>query len=55
MREWVEPLEGRNCLSCSHCLWFQDYHEYRCELRGCYDYDKYQLNEGVKPRRTDNG
>lgn len=47
------PLKGKKCLSCKFCIWDEERREYVCEIKGCYEYSKYELYELYGLRKTD--
>lgn len=30
-----EPIQNQKCFECRFCLWYEEYLEYRCGIRGC--------------------
>ena len=36
-----EEIQNRKCLECKFCVWNEERHEYVCDIKGCYENNKF--------------
>lgn len=47
MKNFMEPLQNDKCHGCRFCWWFDEYQQYACGVKGCYENSKYVEYQGI--------
>ena len=37
----MSELQNDKCLACRFCSWYEEYQEYKCDIKGCYENSKF--------------